>query len=176
MNTSDITLSIFILWMFTMLHSFSKLVMEMKNVNNNWAAYRCKPAVMLFADAFGHNAYENFTFCIQNIQSVFIGNALQGPNFANDVNNGNMSSANMAFGSASDSNTHTKDTAKKSTHFTMGVFSNVIIGIKRFFFSMKDIMHRASAAATVEMNSVSSGGDSISGAWDTVSKKISNFS
>ena len=175
MNTSDITLSIFILWMFTMLHSFSKLTMEMKNVKNNWSAYRCKPAVMLFADAFGHNAYENFTYCIHNIQSVFIGNALQGPNFANDVNNGNMSSANMALGSQTDSNTHTKKTAKKSTHFTMGIFSSVIIGVKRFFFSMKDIMHRASAAAHLQMSGVSSGGNAIKSGWDGVKGTIRSF-
>ena len=161
--------------MFTMLHSFSRLTMEMKNVKNNWSAYRCKPAVMLFADAFGHNAYDNFTYCIQNIQSVFIGNALQGPNFANDINNGNMSSANMAFGSASDSNADTKESSKTSTHFTMGIFSSVMIGMKRFFLSMKDIMHRASAAAQLEMSAVSGGGDTIKTAWHKVAHTVNKF-
>jgi len=83
-----------------------------------------------------------------------------------------MSSANMAFSTSSDSNKHTKKKTKKSTHFTMGILSSVIIGIKRFFFSMKDIMHRASAAAHLQMSGVSSGGSAIKRGWDNVKDSV----
>ena len=36
-------------------------------VANNWAAYRCNPMIMPFASLFGYNTSENFNFCISNI-------------------------------------------------------------------------------------------------------------
>ena len=40
--------------------------MDFQAVKNNWAAYRCRPDIMVFADLFGHSAAENIQFCLKN--------------------------------------------------------------------------------------------------------------
>tara|TARA_B110001450_G_C17357837_1_gene374287 strand:+ start:31 stop:573 length:543 start_codon:yes stop_codon:yes gene_type:complete len=175
MNTSDITRTIFIFWMFTMLHVFSKLSTEISRVKNNWVEYRCKPSIMLFANVFGHDAYDNFTYCIQHIQSAFIENSLQDINKTNSLNNDSMKATNMSIGNAHDANDSTHKKAQKSTGFTMGIFSNVIIGVKRFFSNMKDIMHRAEAAGHLETGTVSSGGSTFGSIGNSLIKKVADF-
>lgn len=44
---------------------------QVKDVSNKWAEYRCNPLVMPFAGVFGHNAKENFEFCMNNIFTNF---------------------------------------------------------------------------------------------------------
>ncbi len=40
--------------------------MDYKKIKENWAEYRCRPDVMLFADMYGHNSTENMEFCLKN--------------------------------------------------------------------------------------------------------------
>lgn len=50
---------------------------DLSDVKQNWDKYRCRPTIMPFAGLFGHNAGENFNFCLQNIMSTEFGQALQ---------------------------------------------------------------------------------------------------
>lgn len=40
---------------------------DIKRVKDDWATYRCQPMVMPFASLFGHDAKENFEFCLGKI-------------------------------------------------------------------------------------------------------------
>lgn len=40
---------------------------SLNNVLNNWPAYRCNPMIMPFAALYGHDATENFNYCMKNI-------------------------------------------------------------------------------------------------------------
>ena len=40
---------------------------DIKRVKDDWATYRCQPMVMPFASFFGHDAKENFEFCLGKI-------------------------------------------------------------------------------------------------------------
>lgn len=44
---------------------------KLKYVTSEWANYRCNPLVMPFAGLFGHNAKENFDFCMNKIFTNF---------------------------------------------------------------------------------------------------------
>jgi len=46
-------------------------ISKMKDVSSEWANYRCNPLVMPFAGFFGHNAKENFDFCMNKIFTNF---------------------------------------------------------------------------------------------------------
>jgi len=46
-------------------------ISKMKDVSSEWANYRCNPLVMPFAGLFGHNAKENFEFCMNGIFTNF---------------------------------------------------------------------------------------------------------
>ena len=42
----------------------------MKDIKDNWPEYRCNPT-MPFASQFGVDPSENFTYCIQNMQTGY---------------------------------------------------------------------------------------------------------
>ena len=132
MNTSDITLTIFIIWLYSILHTFSKLTLEMNNIKNNWTDYRCKPVIMLFAEAYGHDAYDNFSYCVQNIQSASTDKQLNDVNQTNEINNKNMQLTNDALDSAEQANKETNDKMKQSTKFSGNMMQNLSMGVKRF--------------------------------------------
>ena len=81
MKTSDLTLSIIIVIIFIILFLFNLIVVGMQRIKDNWPAYRCQPLVIPFASLFGHNTSQNFAFCIQNIQSNFMGDLMKPVSF-----------------------------------------------------------------------------------------------
>jgi hypothetical protein len=57
---------------------FVNSAVDFNEINTNWAKYRCNPAVMPFASAYGHNATENFQFCLNQIFTNQVG-GITGP-------------------------------------------------------------------------------------------------
>lgn len=72
MKASDIIYSILIILTFVAIYMYSLLKVEFKNIHKNWPKYRCNPMVMPFASSFGHNPEQNFTYCIQSMQSNYM--------------------------------------------------------------------------------------------------------
>ena len=153
MTTSDIRLTIFIIFLFSVLHTFSKITLELNNVKNNWSIYRCKPAIMIFAEAYGHDAYENFTYCIQNIQSTFVENDLKDVNQSNDLIDKNMHSTTDALDTTDEANTRTSNENKKTTNFSTGLISKFTVGIKRFMNSLTNMADNVKANTTLNSSS-----------------------
>ena len=52
---------------------FVNSAVDFNEISKNWANYRCNPAVMPFAGAYGHNATENFQFCLNQIFTNQVG-------------------------------------------------------------------------------------------------------
>ena len=77
MKTSDITLTIIIFIIFILLYVFNILSVGIKQVSEDWPKYRCNPTIMPFASVFGHDPVSNFTYCIQNMQSNYMGYLMQ---------------------------------------------------------------------------------------------------
>jgi hypothetical protein len=71
MNGRDIFLTLIIIIVFVLLYLFIAISVGKKNVENNWPIYRCNPAIMPFASLFGHDVGENFTHCIQSMQTKY---------------------------------------------------------------------------------------------------------
>lgn len=75
MKSSDLGLTIFIIFIFIALYIFNILAVGIKNVQENWAEYRCNPMVMPFTSMIGpkgETASENFTKCVQNMQKNYM--------------------------------------------------------------------------------------------------------
>jgi len=81
MAASDLTLSIIIIFIFLVLYVFNLIIVGTQSIKDNWPQYRCQPLVMPFASLFGHNTSQNFSYCIQNIQSNFMDDLLKPVNF-----------------------------------------------------------------------------------------------
>jgi hypothetical protein len=85
MKTSDLLNSIFIIAVFIGLYIANILAIGKKNIEKNWPIYRCSPLVMPFANMFGHDVMKNFTYCIQTMQTDFMGPFLAPSNYSNMV-------------------------------------------------------------------------------------------
>jgi hypothetical protein len=81
MASSDLSLSIIVIFIFIVLYVFNLIVVGMQRIKDNWPVYRCQPLIMPFASIFGHNTSKNFSFCIQNIQSSFMDDLLKPVSF-----------------------------------------------------------------------------------------------
>jgi hypothetical protein len=81
MASSDLSLSILVIFIFIALYVFNLIVVGMQRIKDNWPVYRCQPLIMPFASVFGHNTSKNFSYCIQNIQSSFMDDLLKPVSF-----------------------------------------------------------------------------------------------
>ena len=88
MRSSDITYSIIIMLIFVGMYFYNILAVGIKNIQDNWPEYRCNPIVMPFAGTFGHDTSENFTYCIQTMQSDYMSYLLSPMNYLMSVTNG----------------------------------------------------------------------------------------
>lgn len=139
MKTSDITLTIFIFIVFIILYIFNVLSIGIKKVSDDWPNYRCNPTVMPFASIFGHDPISNFTYCIQNMQTSYMGYLMQplhynfnvlgnlGANLTNDINNVRAFINNLR--------NFITDIIQK----IFGVFLNILIEFQRLTINIKDL-------------------------------------
>ena len=109
---------------------------QMADIKANWPLYRCNPMYMPLAD----NMEENFTYCIQSMQSNFMGYLLEPLTFVTN-------SLGTTIGNAvNEINDVRKMFSKIRTMFSsviqsvFGVFLNLVIEFQRIIISMKDLM------------------------------------
>ena len=77
MRFYDILSVLAIFGIFFGIQLFNILAVGKKNIEKNWPKYRCNPMIMPFAGMFGHNTSENFTYCIQNMQTSYMSEILK---------------------------------------------------------------------------------------------------
>ena len=73
MKASDLLNVLIIILGFVFLWVISTIITGLKKIKQNWPKYRCNPSVMPFAGQLGYDAFENFTYCIGNIQMDLMG-------------------------------------------------------------------------------------------------------
>jgi hypothetical protein len=66
---------LFITIVFILLYYAALSYVDIVEISKNWSKYRCSPAIMPFASAYGYNTSENFNYCIQNIFKTQMGQA-----------------------------------------------------------------------------------------------------
>ena len=165
MNTADISLTVFILWIFGSLHVFSTLMLHMNKIKNNWSDYRCKPAIMPFANILGppgeQNVMTNFTYCIKNIGMIFAGDSLASLKTGFDATSSGLGGASTGLGTIASAMGGLKDSSKKNTGSTFSIFGNISMQVQRFFEDLKSTM-----------SSVTTGSNGVSGLFKSAAKGV----
>ena len=178
MNTADITSTIFILWIFATLHSFTILVQNLDNIKKNWAQNRCKPSVMPFASVLGpppdNNTMKNFTYCIKNIAKIFAGSSLDAVSTGMGSVSSSLGDAGTGFDSMATSIGNIKSNSKSNTGSTFSVLGNVSMQVKRFFSTLQDTAKKGSFAGTTTTNLTKTAGTSAKSGMDSVMHAISS--
>tara|TARA_Y100000768_G_scaffold385544_2_gene371872 strand:+ start:117 stop:1043 length:927 start_codon:yes stop_codon:yes gene_type:complete len=77
MNSSDEWRVLLIFLIFIIIYLVIIFVVEYENIKKKWPQYKCNPIIMPFARVFGHDEFNNFTECIQIMQSDYMDYLLQ---------------------------------------------------------------------------------------------------
>ena len=140
MKASDITLAIVITLIFVSLFLYNLLVANSKNISNNWAEYRCNPSIMPFADFFGHDSGENFTFCIQDIQTDYMSYLLQPVNYLMNVLNKSVNGLGESIQNIRKVINYVRTSIASVFQSIFGVFLNILIQFQHMVIKIKDLI------------------------------------
>jgi hypothetical protein len=109
---------------------------SIKEIKDNWPQYRCNPMYMPLSDDMS----TDFTYCIQNTTSSFMGYLLQPLTFITS----SLSSMGMDFSNQINSIRGMFDKIRNFvssiTQSIFGVFLNLIIEFQKIIMGMKDLM------------------------------------
>ena len=140
MGLSDILLTLFIFFIFIGLNLFTILAIGIKKIKDNWPLYRCSPTVIPFAGFFGHDTGKNFSYCIQNIQSSYMGELLKpvyyGLSSISKVSS-TLGNSTQAIRAEFD---QIRNFATSIITSIMGVFLNILIVIQKTIITLKDTL------------------------------------
>ena len=140
-----------------MLHSFSKVSQQLDAVKQNWGEYRCKPSIMPFANIFGHDAFENFTYCIQNIQNSFMAKGMGPISDQLDSTGTTLGSAGNGLGGMTSMIDQMRSNSANGSTGTFSIFGNAAVEFKRATNTIKDTINKLSASATSQGHALSAG-------------------
>jgi hypothetical protein len=172
MKTADLLNSIFIIIVFIALYVANILAIGKKNIENNWALYRCSPLVMPFANLFGHDTMENFAYCIQNMQTDFMGPLLTPTNYSNAISAAGISSA-------VDNHTNSMGMLSNvrgffSTNFSslFNVFGNIALLMNIMAIKIRDMVGKLGGVYYTMMNILQGTSDTMQSTWNALPGKL----
>jgi hypothetical protein len=138
MKTSDILLTLFIIFIFIGIYSFNIFTIGIENIKKNWPQYRCNPTIMPFASWFGQDPAKNFTYCIQNMQTSYMSHLLKPTTHIFTLitkSIGNLTSTLQTFREKISSLTSNITNIVQSI---LGIFMNIIIQFQYMLIKIKD--------------------------------------
>jgi len=166
MGSKDFIISIFIILVFTILSMGSVLTGGIEQVKREWPKYKCHPAVMPFANVFGHDTGDNFTACIRTLQSDYMGHLMQPIQYqlsmvssltgqltgSLDVMRGGLSGITGSFG--------------KTMGGVLQMFDGIKIEFVRFSTTLKDTLGKLSGTIITVLHATKGTVYTIKSAWN----------
>ena len=108
------------------------------NVKKNWPLYRCNPTVMPFASYFGHDPVSNFTYCIQNMQTSYMGTLLEPVHYLLNVVQSSIGSLMNDIQWVRKKIENMVSNILKVVSSIFGVFINILIQFQKIMIKLKD--------------------------------------
>ena len=140
MKTSDLLSAIFIIIVFIGLYVLSFLVIGTKYIQDNWPLYRCNPTVMPFSSMFGHDTGENFTYCIQNMQTDYMGYLLEPVNYMTSIAEEGLGDIGSSLNNFRNMFNNIRDSVTGIVTGIFGVFLNMLVEFQKITMGIKDLM------------------------------------
>lgn len=165
MNASDITLLTIIILIFVALYAINIFAIGIANIKRNWPKYRCNPSVMPFAGVFGHDSMENFVYCMQTIQSNYMGYLTQPLEYNMSVlgNLGKM--LNDAINNIRAFFNYLRNMITDIIQNVFGVFLNILIEFQKVTIGLKDMFGKFIGILGTLMYILSGSMDTMNSAW-----------
>ena len=172
MRTVDLLNSIFIILVFIVLYVSNILAIGKKNIENNWALYRCSPIVMPFANLFGHDTMKNFAYCIQNMQTNFMAPMLAPSNYANVLATSGITAAATSHEHSLGYLANVRGFLDNNFGSLFNVFGNISVLITILVEKMKDMMGKLVGTFYTLGYMMSGTADTAKSTWNAAPGKI----
>ena len=111
---------------------------QLNDIKKQWPKYRCNPTYMLLAD----DIQENFTYCVQTVQTNFIGHLLQPLEFTTSSLSGMMGGFMDEINSIRGMISKMRDFTSSSTKGIYSIFINLIIQFQKITIGIKDTFQK----------------------------------
>jgi hypothetical protein len=165
MKFKDISLTLIILILFSLFYLVNFLAIGKKNIEKNWPKYRCNPAVMPFADMFGHSSTDNFVYCIQNMQTNYIGYLLSPIHYSLDLVNNMTSELSEASNFVRTKFFNNRIFQTNIVESIFGVFLNALIQFQKVTIKVKEIISKMVGIATTMLFMVDGAAKTGTSVW-----------
>ena len=109
---------------------------QLADIKANWPLYRCNPMYMPLAD----NMEENFTYCVQSMQSDFMGYLLEPITFVTNSLGATITNTIAEINGIRNMFSKIRTMFSGTIQSVFGVFLNLVIEFQRIIISMKDLM------------------------------------
>jgi hypothetical protein len=175
MKLSDLLLSIFIVAVFIGLYVANVLAIGKKNVQDNWALYRCSPMVMPIASMFGHDTMKNFAYCIQNMQSNFMGPMLTPSNYANTLSASNLDALNLSNNNSMGMFANMRGMSGNSIMGMFNIFGSISLLMGLMVNKVKDIMNKLGGVFFATFSLMQGASYTTQSTWNAVPGRLVNL-
>ena len=166
MNSRDITLVTVIFIVFAILIVLNILAKGIANIKRNWPKYLCNPMIMPFASTFGHDAGDNFTYCMQNIQSNYMSYLTLPINYNINVLGNIAKQLNEALKNVRGFIAYLRNMITEIIRSIFGVFLNILIEFQKMTIDIKDMFSKFIGIITSLMYIMSGSIDTMKSAWN----------
>lgn len=109
---------------------------SIQDIKENWSLYRCNPLYMPLSD----NIEKDFTYCIQNVQTGFMGYLLQPITFVTSTLSGSMANFMEEINMVRAMFNKIRTFISSIIQSVFGVFLNLVIEFQKITISIKDLM------------------------------------
>jgi hypothetical protein len=168
MKTGDLLNSIFIIAVFIGLYIANILAIGKKNIEKNWPIYRCSPLVMPFANLFGHDVMKNFTYCIQTMQTDFMGPFLAPSNYSNMVTTKSLEKTTETNNKLMDMFAYVRSAVTNTFTGVFGVFGGIAILLDIMKYKLKDMMNKLAGIYKTIFSILQAGSMTAESTWNAL--------
>lgn len=139
-----------------------------ENIKADWVNQRCNPMFMFFAD----NIEENFQYCVQNMQSNYMGYLLQPLTYITGALANIGEDFNFNIDSIRNMINNIRDSITNIFQSIFGVFLNIVIEFQRLTISIKDMIGKVIGTMTVLMYILSGSQLTMESMWNGPSGQL----
>lgn len=141
------------------------LAIGLANIKRNWPKYRCNPSIMPFAGVFGHDSIQNFTYCMQTMQTNYMGYLTQPLQYTMSVV-GNLGKVLAdAIQSIRAFFDYLRNMITDIIQNVFGVFLNILIEFQRVTIGIKDLFAKFIGILATLLYVISGSLDTMNSAW-----------
>ena len=135
---------------------------QLAEIKANWPLYRCNPMYMPLAD----NMEENFTYCIQSMQTNFMGYLLQPLTFITNSLSGMLGGFMGEINNIREMFNKIRTFISSIIESIFGVFLNLIIEFQRITIGIKDLIGKIIGIMVTQMYVIDGSIKTMNSTWN----------